>query len=209
MSTPVNIFGAGARGSQGVAVTEDQELLVTVSPNPPFDEQRIRPLAQYLTTDGTASGSNDMGVDGSVTSSVFYIGASETDDRYISQLEFIIGYGTSAQPYQFADSTALTNGVRIYYESRFGETEIFNAKSNQDFFRLNHIPTTTNWEVRGVNALNDYGYFISFDLKSFIQPYGIKLDRSLDKKLAVEIRDNCTNADSFNCYAFGFERFET
>lgn len=208
MATPVNIQGAGARGSQGVAVTKDQELLVTMAPNPPFDEQKTRPFSQFLTSDGTATGSNDLGINGSSSTSTFYIGTSDTDDRYITQLSFIVGYGGSAQPFQFADSTALTNGVRIYYRSLRGEQEIFNVKSNQDFFRINNIRPTASWEVRGVNATNDYGYFITFNLAAFVPPYGIKLDRTLNKRIAIDIRDDCTNADSFNCLAFGFERFE-
>ena len=38
--------------------------------------------------------------------------------------------------------------------------------------------------------------------------YGVKLDRGTKQKFCVTIRDDCTDADLFNCQAFGFERIE-
>ena len=202
------LFGSNAK--KAVGVTDDLELRTSPTPYPPLVEQKVQPFRQYLTADGTAAGSNDMGVDGSVTNQSFYIPANGDKDRYITTLSFIVGYGTSGQPNQWADGTALSNGSRLYYENRNGEADIHEAlKSNQDMFRLsfNMIPTT--WEVRHVNATNDYGYFISFELTKLGLPFGIKLDGGTTQRLIMTIRDNAgAAADSFNCIGYGFERFK-
>lgn len=198
------------KGSKNRAsVTDDCELLVIQAPYPPFSAQKVRPFRQYLTDDGTPDGSNDMGVDGSVTNVDFYIPAVSGFERYITAINIIVGYGTSSQPFNFADSTPLTNGCYLNYNSLFGEVPIHEGlKSNQDFFRLTDDPITSLWEVRGVNANNDYGYFIGVDLTVISSEYGIKLDEGTQQKLVMTIRDNCTNADSFNAIAYGFERFK-
>ncbi len=197
-------------GGQEAIVTNLGELLVTSSTVPPLTEQKSRPFRQYFTDDGTASGSNDMGVDGSVTEQVFYIRSDEFDDRYITNINIIVGYGASGSPFRWCDGTALTNGTQLIYSSARGEVEMHDGiKSNQDLFRLSHDPIRTDWEVRGVNALNDYGYFINVDLENYMPPYGIKLGRGTGQRLEFRIRDNAgAAADSFNAIAYGFDRFE-
>ena len=59
-----------------------------------------------------------------------------------------------------------------------------------------------------VNANNDYGYFINIPLSSYVPPFGIKLDKGTTQKMIFRIRDDATNADTFNAIGFGFERFE-
>ena len=207
MTAPVKIVnGNGVE----MAVTRDQEALVSVSTYPAFRKQKVVPFRQYLTVDGLSSGSHDMGISGAVTNVDFFIPASVTDDRYITNISLILGYGTSAQPFQFADSTALTNGIRFFYQSSSqGEIDIHEGiKSNQDFFRISHSQVTSGWEVRGIGAVNDYGYFITMDLDSFVPPYGIKLDAGTTQRLVMCIRDDCTNADDFSAIAYGFDRFE-
>ena len=200
--------GDGKKNS--AAVTDDQELNVISAPYPPVSPQKVEPFRQYLTVDGLAAGSHDMVVDGSVNAVDYFIPAIVDEDRYITSLNFIVGYGATGQPNEWADGTALTNGTRIFYSSKRGEAEIHDGiKSNQDFFRLSFSPIPTAWEVRHVNALNDYGYFISVDLTKMGLPFGIKLDRNTSQRLTVRIRDNVsTDADSFNCIGYGFDRFE-
>ena len=125
-------------------------------------------------------------------------------------MSFIVAYGTSGQPFNWADGTALTNGTRIFYESKKGEIDIHNAiQSNQDMFRLSSQKIDVNWQVRGVNATNDFGYFIWVDLRTFGFPFGIKLDRGSNQRITIRIRDNAgTDADTFDCIAYGFDRFE-
>lgn len=204
-----HLFG-GNGYKRPVAVTKDQELCTIPAPYPPLVEQKVFPFRQYLTDDGLADGTNDMGVDGSATNVDYYIPADPENDRYITSLNFIVGYGASGQPNQWANGAALTNGSRLFYTSRHGEKEVHDGiKTNQDLFRLSFSPIPTGWEVRHVNATNDYGYFISMDLTRLGLPYGIKLDRESNQKLTMTIRDNAgLDADSFNCIAYGFERFE-
>ncbi len=192
------------------AITKDNEQLVIASSYPALLPQKVRPFRQYFTIDGLSTGSNDMGIDGSVTNTEFYIPAHDADDRYITALNFIVGYGTSGQPYEWGDGTALTNGIKISYTNNTGSYTIHEGiKTNQDMFRLSFSPVPTAWELRGINANNDYGYFISMDITKMGLPFGIKLDRETTQKLTITIRDNVgAAADSFDCIAYGFDRFE-
>jgi len=197
------------QGGLEARITQDGELRVSNAPYPPFGAQQARPFRQYLTLDGTAGGSNDMGVDGSVTNVEFYVPAATTDDRYITNIAMLVGYGGTSQPYLFADAVALANGCRMHFVSLRGEVDIHDGiKTNQDMFRLSHEAVRSDWEVRGVNANNDYGYFITIDLESVMPVFGVKLDAGTTQRLIMTIRDDCTNADSFNAIAYGFDRFE-
>lgn len=194
---------------QGSHVTIDGEDFVTSMGVPPLRPQKQIPFRQYFTDDGLANGTKQMGVDGSVTNVDYYIEADEDNDRYISSLSFIIGYGATAQPNEFADGLALTNGVRIFYDSGKGESDLHDAiKTNQDMFRLSLKPVPTAWEVRHVNANNDYGYFISTEFNRWGFKHGIKLEHGTKQRFVIRIRDDITFADSFNCIAYGFDRFK-
>lgn len=199
----------GSGSKNRAKINGDNALFTTQIPYPPLVPQKLKPFRQYLTDDGLSSGSNDMGVDGSSTNVDFWVPADGTDDRYITNLSVEVAYGTSANPFQWADGTALTNGSRLFYTSQAGEVDIHEAiKANQDLFRLAFQLIPTAWEVRGVAANNDYGYFINIDLTKIVPPYGIKLDKGTNQKLVMRIRDNATNADTFDVIAYGFDRFE-
>ena len=200
----------GKGKSTAACVTSDQELCVINAPYPPLVNQKVVPFRQYFTDDGLPDGDNDMSVDGSSTNVDFHIPSKADEDRYITALNFIIGYGTSGSPYLWGDGAAMTNGTRLFYTSLRGEVNIHEGiKSNQDFFRLSFSPIPTAWEVRSVNANNDFGYFISMDLTKMGLPFGIKLDRNSSQKLVIRVRDFVSFAvDSFNCIAYGFDRFE-
>ena len=168
---------------------------------------RYTPFSQKFSTDGTSSGTTEMGVNGSVTPVEHYIGAVTTGDRFISHIIWILGYGSAAEGFEFADSgAALTNGVRVYFTHANGSVyTIMNPKSNYSFFRSSLAPvSSTNWEERGFAGTGDYGYFVTTPLSKIVPPYGIKLPRNSDAKLSILIRDDCTDADLFNCNAFGF-----
>ena len=75
-------------------------------------------------------------------------------------------------------------------------------------FRLSFSPIPTAWEVRGVNGINDFGYFTSVDLTKLGLPFGIKLDAGSTQRLTMRIRDNAgTDADTFNVICYGFDRY--
>jgi len=203
-------------GKQGVGGTlntaqvhDDGSVGVTIHYEPPFHPQKMKPFRQYLTIDGTSTGSNDMGVDGSVTEVEFYVVADQDDDRYITELSFLVAYGTTSKPYRWANGAALTNGSRLFYNNRSGDVDIHDAiKSNQDLFRLFAIPPVTGWEIRHTNANNDYGYFGRQELALMMPPFGVKLDAGSTQRLALTIRDDATAAVTFNVIATGFDRFE-
>ena len=208
---PVNsIIKDGGGSKRSVKVTPDQALLSTILVDPPFIPQKSRPFSQLLTQDGTASGTSDMGVDGSSTNVDYYIQAAADEDIYLKALSFEVGYGGSATLYQFADATALTNGFRIFYESIKGEQDLSSSiKTNSDLIRLavsDILPTS--WEVRNLGSLNDYGYIVTVDLLKYSPGQGIKLDKGTSQRFTIRIRDDAQNADTFNCLVSGFKRFE-
>ena len=200
--------GKGSKFS--TAVTEDNELCTITAPYPPLAIQKTQPFRQYFTDDGLSTGNFDMSVDGSSTNVDYFINSKVDEDRYITSLNFIVGYGTSGQPNEWADGTALTNGTRIFYTNQRGEVDIHDGiKSNQDLFRLSFEFIPTNWEVRHVNTNNDFGYFISMDLTKLGLPFGIKLDKDSSQRIIIRIRDNTqTSTDTFDCIAYGFDRFK-
>jgi len=199
----------GKGSKKAAAVSPENELCVINAPYPPLAAQKVEPFRQFFTTDGLPGGTNDMGVDGSVTAVDYFIPAIPEEDRYITSINFIVGYGMSGSPFQWADGTALTNGTRLFYTSLRGEVDIHDGiKTNQDLFRLSFSPITAAWEIRGVNANNDFGYFLSMDLTKLGLPFGVKLDKDTSQRLVLRIRDNAgTDADSFNCIGYGFNRF--
>jgi len=200
----------GKGRKNGAEVTDDNELLNILSPHPPLHPSKTKPFRQYLTDDGLSTGSNDMGVDGSVTNVDYWIPACSECDRYITALSVEVAYGTTGQPNEWADGTALTNGHRLFYISDQGERDIHDGiKNNQAFFRLKFSLIPTNWEVRHLGASNDFGYLFAIDLTKFGLPYGIKLDSGTTQKLVMRIRDNAgTGADTFNMIAYGFDRIK-
>lgn len=202
--------GAG-RGQS--AHVEDNALMVTLYGCPPLVPQKNRVFSQYLTDDGTTAGSNDMGIDGSVTGGApFWVDASSDADLYIASVSFAVGYGGSAPMYEFSDSTLVSgttaSGFRFYYERSEGEIEIATIKNNGELLRLMANGIVPNiWETRNFAAVNDYGYIGEVNFLKFLPPYGLKLDIGTNQKLVFHVRDNNTNADVMNAIAYGFERF--
>jgi len=193
------------------AVYDDGMQIVSQFTCPPLLPQKNKVFAQKFTTNGLAFGTSEMGVDGSGTSVEYYIGADIDNDRYITRISFILGYGSSAEGFEFADSgSALANGIKIsYIRSDGSEVTIMNPKANYSFMRASGSSISiTDWEARGFAASGDYGYFVNILLSNIMPPLGVKLDRGTTEKMSILIRDDCTDADLFNCSAFGFERFE-
>jgi len=192
-------------------VTCENALLVSSNPIPPVGQvQNALPFVQPLTDDGLATGSADMGVNGSVTPVPFWVPADPTDDIYLTGLMVSVGYGTSAEVFQFADGAALTNGLRMYWNSKYGETNIFaSIKDNLGLLSLGislsgFVPT--GWEIRGVGAVNDYGYTVGFEFGKMV-PGGLRLDRGSNQRLTVEVNDDLSTViDVLNITAFGYKR---
>jgi len=204
------IVGGEGNGKKALVLPQG-ELLVNNYFCPPLLPQMCKVFRQYLTITGLPAGSNDMGVDGSVNPVLFWIPANADNDRYITTLSFLVGYGAAGALYEWADSGgALANGIRFYYERQGEEVDIHDAiQTNSDLIRLSDMGIVpTAWELRNLGALNDYGYLITVCLSCMIPPHGIKLDRGSTQKLLIEIRDDARDADTFNAIAYGFDRFE-
>ena len=189
-------------------LTEEHDVPVAIAPHPPKDPQKTQVFRQFFTDDGLETGSSDMGVDGSSTNVDFWIPAHVDNDRYITRINIIVGYGTTGQPNEWADGTALSNGTQMLYDSGSGQHTIHGGiQSNQDMFRLHDGDIGTAWEVRHVNSSNDFGYFVNMQISLFMPPYGIQLAAGSNQKILIRIRDNVgTDADSFNAIAYGFDR---
>jgi hypothetical protein len=200
----------GNTGKAGKVLSEG-EVFTSQSGCPPMLPQKCKAFSQKFTTDGLPGGDDDMGVNGSVTAVEYYIGASNDNDRYITRISFVLGYGASAEGFEFADSgAALTNGVKVaYIDSQGTEVTVINPKANYEFMRDSDAPISrVGWQARGFAATGDYGYFVNINLSQIMPPHGVKLDKGSNQKMVVTIRDDCTDADLFNCQSFGFERFE-
>jgi hypothetical protein len=207
----IRLFGGnGGATRYGANVESDGSVVSSASPHPPLTPQKIEPFKQFLTDDGTATGSDDMGVDGSSTNVDFYIKASDTNDRYIKGLSILVGYASAGKPYLWGDGAALTNGMRLFYTNKSGDHDIDTAiKTNTELLRIgNNSVVPANWEIRHVGALNDYGYLIKIDLVEFSHSQGIKLDSGTTQRLVMCVRDDATAATTFNVQAIGFDRFE-
>lgn len=204
-----NFILRGARSGRSFDVSDDGEGLVSISPNPPDIAQKTIPFRQYFTSTGYAGGSSDMSVDGSSINQEFSIQASSDNDIYIKWLSVIVGYGSAGSPYLWADGAALSNGIEFTYRSVLGETQVHDAiKSNQDFFRLSESAIDANWEVRNVNALNDYGYFLKINMEK-LSNGPCRIEKNTSQNIKFTIKDNLTTAtDSINVIAYGFERVE-
>lgn len=189
---------------------DGQQIVIPIS-CPPLLPQKCKIFQQPFTSNGKPSGTKDLGTDGSVTPVVYYIPAVQDNDVYITRISFILGYGSSAQGFEFADSgAALANGVQVTYIDNNGDdVTIMNPKANYSFMRASGaLLSDTNWEARGFAATGDYGYFVNIYLKDIMPTLGVKLDRGTNQRMTITIRDDCSDSDLFNCHAFGFERFE-
>ena len=204
-------FFLSDKNGKALEVSPDGHLVTVASGYPTNNPQKIRVFSQMFTTTGLATGSNDLGVSGAATPVEYFIPAIGAIDRYITRISFLMGYGSSGEMYEFADSgAALTNGIKVsYFDSFRDEITIMNPKANYSFMRATgmEVPRTA-WETRGFAATGDYGYFANIDIAKMLPPYGVKLDKGTAQRMVITIRDDCTDADLFNCQAFGFERVE-
>jgi len=205
-------IGDGTGTNEKVKVSEES-LHVVALPYPPFKEQKILPLRQYLTTDGTPSGSNNMVVVGSGAAPIsFYIKAHEHYDRYITNLSVLIA-DAGAVLSQFGSLPVLTNGCRVYYERNSGIVELHEGiKTNFEFLRFALFQPAFGTGSNAFQVTNVIGtsesYMPVIELSKLVPPFGVKLDAGTTQKLVIEIRDNLTGMDALNVIAYGFDRFK-
>lgn len=185
-----------------------------VKPLPPFGgagSQRMRIFRQFLTDDGTSTGSSDMKVNGSSTNVDFWVPASPTNDRYITSLSFVIA-DAGAVLNEFGNINALSNGCVLEYTDEMGVVTIHGSlTTNFKFVRLcsgNPAFGTGNASFRATNVSGaSEAFFPTLDLiRTFGFQWGILLKAGSKQKLTLRVRDNVSGVDQFDCIAYGFER---
>jgi len=206
------IDGTGSKSA--AKVTVNNELLVTTGLGiPPFGlTQRVVPFRQHLTTNGEATGTSSMLVNGSSTNVEYYVQANSTNDRYVSVMQFLIA-DTVMTLNKFGGITALTNGCQLFYSSKLTGVQYLHLalKSNFDFIRLSRGNPSfgggaADAFLAGDVIGNSDAYIPNIDISQIIPPYGLKLDAGSDQKLTFKIRDNVSTIDAFDCIVSGFER---
>lgn len=211
---PLDIHITGGVEGEAVNVTPEGNLTVAVDPAPAYGvAQKQRPFRQYLTADGTSTGSTDMAVDGSSTNVEFWVPANLTEDkdRYITTLSWVIA-DAGAAANEFANVAALTNGCQLEYVDENGPVTIHEAlQTNFDFVRLcagtpAFGDTTNAMRMSNVSGASE-AFIPVLDLtKIFGFPYGFRLAAGSRQKIVMRIRDDCTAPDQFDCIAYGNER---
>ena len=203
-------------GSKGIdlEILENGVMPIVEYPAPPIDNlQVMRPFRQYLTATGEPSGSRDMRVNGSVTPIPFYVKSSQTHDRYISTISFVIA-DAGATLNNFGNLAALVNGCRLSYFADEGEIVIEDSlKSNFDFvflcggqpafgdaagsFRANNV----------VGTAEGYLPILDFE-KMFRFRWGLRIKNASNQKVQLLIRDaiSAVLVDGFYSVVSGFER---
>jgi hypothetical protein len=155
-----------------------------------------------------------MIVNGSSTNVNFWVAADSVNDRFITILSFVIADTGNFAQNEFGDlGISLTNGCRLFYTRGSGdEVDIHDAlKINFDFTRLAlgrpafGAAATT---FRGTNFIGTAEVMLPVvDLKEFMPPFGIKLDAGTSQRLTLRVRDALAGLTTFDCIAYGFDRF--
>jgi len=216
MSTTNKIIDGTGTG-QSAKVESGGYLRVQPAPFPPNDDRDTQVIfREFLTlnNDGTTS---DMRVDGSTTPQLFYIQAEPDSDIYITSLSFLLADTDNAPILEeFVALTALTNGVRLYYEDSNGDIDIAESlKSNFEIVRLcqgtpafgsNSAAFFAESVTSG--AGNQFAIIPILNFQSvFGFQYGLRLRAGTTNKLVLSVRDNLTGGlDAFNIIAYGFKR---
>lgn len=211
----IPIWLKGVCGTNGLQVDNDGAALVSLVPHPPRITAKHIPLRQHLTDDGLVTdGTNqDMKRVGTLAAPIdFWIPADGTNDRYITHLSFLIA-DAAAKPNQFGAITALTNGCNLFYKHALaGDVTIHDAlMTNFEFMRLALGQPAFGSAADAFRAKNVIGvsdaYIPVLDLRIFSPDgFGIKLDAGSTQRLTLQVRDDTTGVDGFDCIAYGFDR---
>lgn len=207
------IIGSGPERTE-VDVEKSGAMSVVERPFPPFGVmQNVRPFREFLTDDGTPSGSSDMLVDGSVTPVDFFVEARQDIDLYITRVSFIV-VDQNMSLNTFGNISALTNGLRLFYTDELGEVDIADSlQTNFDIVRLcSGLPSfgdgTTAFIANNVDFISE-GIIPILDLKdTFGFRWGLEFRNGSLQRLVLRIRDDITGIDAMNVIIYGFLRLE-
>lgn len=207
------LIGSGPERTEA-SVEKSGAVSVVERPFPPFGvQQNVRPFRQFMTDDGTPTGSSDMLVDGSVTPVDFFVEAPQDQDLYVTRISFIV-VDQNMSLNNFGNIAALTNGVRLFYIDELGEVDIADAlQTNFDIVRLcSGLPSfgdgTTAFIANNVDFISE-GIIPILDLKdTFGFRWGLEFRNGSTQKLILQIRDDITGIDAMNVIVYGFLRLE-
>lgn len=198
-------------------VTNDGSVSVIENPHPPtFDYNNPRPFRQYFTSDGTASGSNSMNVDGSTNSVDFRIDSNPNYDIFVKYVSVEILDSGSPNLNSFGSLSALTNGVSFFWKNNIdGLYELHDGiKTNREFIRLGTdtagIGTGAESYLADVTGGGtDKAYLPQIDFsESYGLKWGIRLRKNNEESIIFRINDNLTGLSGFNAIAYGVRMYE-
>lgn len=202
----------GSSGKQA-NINGEGELNVVVHPHPPTDGfVDVLPFRQYFTDDGTATGSNDMIVSGTVAApEEFCISASIEYDIYVKYISVNIGDGGTPALNKFGALSALTNGVKwTWFTQNTGDYELHEGiKTNLEFIRLAGDTAAIGSGTDAFLADTSGGgteknYLPNINMaETFGLPWGIRLKKGTEDKLIFSIQDNMAGLVTFNAIAYG------
>jgi hypothetical protein len=204
----VDGHGRGGRAK----INGEGEFAVVVHQHPPIDEDILAlPFRQRFTDDGTASGSDDMTVDGSGTAAEYSVLASANRDIYIKSISVIIGDGGSPALNKFGELSALSSGVGWTWSSITDGTITLHdgIKTNLEFVRLGFstgaVGDGTSAFLSDVSGgATEKSYIPQIDLaQQFGLPWGIRLRKGTTDKMSFIINDDLTGLITMNAIAYG------
>ena len=193
-------------------VNEGGEIEVVVHTHPPLVENVVsQPFRQYFTSDGTAAGSNDWTIDGSVNNTDFYIKAVPEFDLYIKSISVVIGDGGAPALNKYGALTALTNGIEwALFDQASGNYILHDGiKTNLEFIRIGvdtgAIGTGTDAYLADVSGGGtEKSYLPVIDLaETFGMQYGIRLRKGTTDRLLFTIKDDLTGLTTHNAIGYG------
>jgi len=209
---PVNALITDPSSGRQATVTSENHLVTTQYTCPPLEPQKNRVFRQFLTDDGTATGTSSMLIAAAAAPTEFWVQACETADRYITTLSFVIA-DDGCDLDEFGAIAALVNGCELFYETYTGEVVIDDAlQTNWDFVRACLGEPTFGSGADAFKARDVEGKVDAFipilDFRRYIPPYGIKLDMGTRQRIVLRVNDRTDQIDAFDAKAYGFDRFQ-
>lgn len=200
-----------------VRVTPEGALVTTFTSALPIDKETIIiPFSTFLTIDGIPVGEggiSDLTVNGSINSVDAFVTGQSEGDLYVTSANIVIADSPTVSLNTFGGITALTNGLKIFYDISTGRREIASTvTTNFDLIRLGSLTTGLGskndaYQANALNAAGDDGYNPVLDL-SLLSPLGIgiRIRKNSIDKLGFTIQDNLGAVNTFNILVTGYIR---
>lgn len=199
MITSKIIDGKGGRNA--LKVNEEGEITVSVHTYPPIDERVASfPYSAYFEN----GGSNDMRVNGSITTVSFSIDALLNNEVYIKSAHVKLA-APGAKLSKFANLTPLTNGIELVWRNNQEENLVIHngIKDNLEFFRLSDQKA----EIVDLSGSGADAVIVAIDFgKLFGLPWGLRLKKGSTDSLQFRVRDNLSSGiTEFNIIGYGIK----